>query len=176
MKTPRGDSQLIDPRFSRYQLRIAPSRIQGLGVFADQTIPKGQPVIEYTGEVVNMRQAKRRINRVLRPGGSKQICLFRSSPKTAIDGSVGGCGAERINHCCHSNLTSAVIAGHIWFFSRRRIRKGVELTLDYNLSIEAGRVRCRCGSSKCRGTINRKTTLQSTKIPGHMARSTSRSR
>jgi len=165
MRTASAESQLIDPRFSRYQLRIARSRIQGLGVFANETIPKGQPVIEYTGEVVDMRQAKRRINKALGPHGSKQICLFRTGPKTAIDGSVRGCGAERINHCCHSNLTSAVIAGHVWFFSRRRIRKGDELTLDYNLSIEAGRVRCHCGSPKCRGTINRKPAPGNMTIP-----------
>jgi SET domain-containing protein len=71
-----------------------------------------------------------------------------------LDGAVGGSGAELINHCCEPNLRTRRILGHIFYFSRRRIRRGDELTLDYRFSKKAPQVVCRCGSPSCRGTIN----------------------
>jgi SET domain-containing protein len=38
--------------------------------------------------------------------------------------------------------------------SRRRIKKGEELTVDYHFDADADRTPCSCGSKKCRGTIN----------------------
>lgn len=37
---------------------------------------------------------------------------------------------------------------------KREIDAGEELTVDYMFSGKIGRVRCRCGASACRGTIN----------------------
>jgi SET domain-containing protein len=71
-----------------------------------------------------------------------------------VDGSVGGSGAEYINHCCDPNLWAWIFKGHILYMSRREIRKGDELTIDYNFSKDVEIVRCRCGAKNCRGTIN----------------------
>jgi hypothetical protein len=38
--------------------------------------------------------------------------------------------------------------------SRRPIRAGAELTIDYSFSPNAAKVACRCGAPLCRGTIN----------------------
>jgi len=38
--------------------------------------------------------------------------------------------------------------------SKRPIRRGEELTIDYLFAKDIDKVRCRCGSAKCRGTIN----------------------
>jgi SET domain-containing protein len=43
------------------------------------------------------------------------------------------------------------------FLSLRRIRAGEELTLDYQFHDKAEEIPCRCGSAKCRGTINLKS-------------------
>lgn len=72
-----------------------------------------------------------------------------------IDGAVGGTGAELINHSCEPNLKLRKFRGHLWLFSVRRIRPGEELGYDYGFSETGRRVCCRCGSAKCRGTINR---------------------
>jgi SET domain-containing protein len=38
--------------------------------------------------------------------------------------------------------------------SKRAIRRGEELTVDYRFSTKIERVPCACGARKCRGTIN----------------------
>ena len=69
---------------------------------------------------------------------------------------MGGSGAEIINHSCDPNLYSCIVRGHILYMSKRAIRPGEELTVDYRFSDKIDEVRCRCGSSVCRGTINLK--------------------
>jgi SET domain-containing protein len=38
--------------------------------------------------------------------------------------------------------------------SRRAVRPGDELTVDYRFAKTMEKVPCRCGSARCRGTIN----------------------
>ncbi len=156
VKISSGSIPSVDPRFAGVTLRVRHSRIHGYGVYAAQIIPPRRKVIEYSGERIGVREALARIRKVLRPGGSKRISIFRLNRCWRIDGDVGGSGAELVNHCCEPNLMARIIRGHIFFFSRRRIRTGEELTLDYKLSPQALCVRCHCGSPNCRGTINRK--------------------
>jgi SET domain-containing protein len=156
MAAPRRLRPMIDPRFSRFPLRVGRSRIHRFGVFALQTIPRGRKVIEYTGERLSQRQARDRQRRTRRRGGPEIDTLFRLNRYWSVDGAVGGSGAELINHCCDPNLKTRRIRGHLYYFSCRRIRPGEELTVDYRFPAKAERAICRCGSPKCRGTINRK--------------------
>ena len=73
----------------------------------------------------------------------------------AIDGTIGGSGAEFINHSCDPNLVTRIGGGRIFFVSCRRISAGEELTLDYNITF-ATDLPCSCGAEKCRGIINQK--------------------
>jgi uncharacterized protein len=67
-----------------------------------------------------------------------------------LDGSVGGSGAEFINHSCDPNLTVRRMRSQIFLYSFRKIKEGEELTLDYGFHCSFP---CRCGSPKCRGTM-----------------------
>jgi SET domain-containing protein len=40
--------------------------------------------------------------------------------------------------------------------SKRRIRKGDELTVDYHFEKDIEDIPCKCGAANCRGTINLK--------------------
>jgi SET domain-containing protein len=115
-------------------------------VYAGERIPPNRKVIEYTGERINSQEAKRRD-----AGGPTY--LFALDKRWTLDGSVGGSGAELINHCCEPNLISRVMKGHILYMSLREIQPAEELTVDYNFDISSGRDECRCGSPKCRGVI-----------------------
>jgi len=146
----------ISPIFAAYPLRIGRSRVHGFGVFAASTIPRRRKVIEYTGERIRRREAIRRLWKLLGPRGLTKTYMFALNRIWRIDGAAGGSGAERINHSCNPNLFTRKMKGHILLFARRRIRRGEELSFDYRLHPKTVRVPCRCGSSNCRGFLNRK--------------------
>ena len=128
-------------------MHAEPSKIHRWGVYADETIPANRKVIEYTGEKIGRKETKIRAARPLN-------YIFTLDSYWSIDGSVGGSGAEFINHSCNPNLQARILKGHILYFSKRRIRKGEELTVDYHFSPDEEIVPCSCGASNCRGTIN----------------------
>jgi len=146
----------IDPRASRFRLQVHRSPIHGFGVFAKEVIPARQQIIEYTGERITRREALERLKKFWTPGRPKPIYFFRVSRYWDIDGSVGGSGAEFVNHSCSPNLSARRRRGHVFLFSRRNIRAGEELTLDYRFPANSERIPCRCGAPRCRGTINGK--------------------
>ena len=59
-----------------------------------------------------------------------------------------------LNHSCEPNIISRIIKGHILYFSKRDIKKGEELTVDYHFAADVEKVPCGCGAANCRGTIN----------------------
>lgn len=146
---PSKKKARIDPRFSCFALVVKKSRLHGRGVFAAEEIPAKRKVIEYTGEVISASEANDRDTSVV-------TYLFTLSRRRVVDGSVGGSGAEYVNHSCEPNLFVRIIKGHILYMSRRRIPIGEELTVDYRFSANVAVVPCNCGSPVCRGTINLK--------------------
>ena len=140
-----GAKPIIDRRYARFRLRVASSRIHRWGIYAGEAIPARRKVIEYAGEKIDWGERERR---------QDTTYLFRLNDEWLIDGSVGGSGAEFINHSCEPNLVARVFKGHILCFSLRSIRKGEELTFDYCCDGTGERVICGCGSKRCRGTIN----------------------
>lgn len=136
----------LDPRHTCFTLVIRRSKIHRYGVYAGEAIPKNRKVIEYTGERVNRKEAKKR-------GEGDHTYLFAVDPYWTLDGAVGGSGAEIINHSCDPNLISRVMKGHVLYMSLRSIARGEELTVDYNFDKSVEKTRCACGAKKCRGII-----------------------
>jgi len=128
-------------------MRVLPSAIHRWGVYAEEVIPAKRKVIEYTGERISRREIKKR-------SAGPLNYIFTLDSYWALDGLVGGSGAEYINHSCDPNLVSRIVNHHILYFSRRQIRKGEELTVDYHFAHNVEKVFCSCGTDKCRGTIN----------------------
>ena len=141
-------------RASPFKLRVKRSGIHRFGVFAGQDIPAKARVIEYTGERISFREARRRFLRIMKDHAGRFNYLARANSRCVIDGAVGGSGAELMNHSCDPNMNLRRARGRIWLVSLRRIRKGEELVLDYRFPKKGPPVRCRCGSAACRGTIN----------------------
>lgn len=139
-------SPSIDPRYACFKIAIRRSRIHRYGVYAEEFIPANRKVIEYTGERVNRREAKRR-------GDGNFTYLFAVDNYWTLDGAVGGSGAEIINHSCEPNLVSRVMKGHILYMSLRPIQVGEELTVDYHLDWNPPVTPCQCGTQRCRGTL-----------------------
>lgn len=140
----------IDPKASKFRLRLSYSPIHRWGVYAEERIPKGRKIIEYTGERISRRETKRRYEE------RKENYLFTLNSYWTVDGAVGGSGAQYINHCCDPNCYSQIRNGHILYMAKRDIEPGEELTIDYRFDKDVERVECRCGAAACRGTINLK--------------------
>ena len=137
----------MNPEYACFKLRVGPSPIHRWGVYAAEWIPKGRKIIEYTGEKVSRRETKIRADREFN-------YLFTLDSYWTIDGSVGGSGAEYINHCCEPNVESRIVRGHILYFAMRDIEKGEEMTLDYRFGADVEKHPCGCGAAGCRGMIN----------------------
>lgn len=139
----------INPRYAKFKLEIRPSKIHRWGVYALEDIPAKRQVMEYTGERIARVETKRRSE--LQSG---MIYLFTLDSYWCLDGAVGGSGAERVNHSCDPNIVSVVQNGRILYRSRRPIKAGEELTIDYHFSKDIDKIPCKCGAANCRGTIN----------------------
>lgn len=135
-----------------FRLAYHPSPIHRWGIFAMEPIPARRRVIEYTGERIKPDEVRRR-------GVRPRIYIFWVSPRVAIDGAIGGSGAEFINHSCAPNLIARKRHGRIHLVSLRPIEAGEELLLDYQVSGDAPLTPCRCGTPQCRGYLNRQDDL-----------------
>jgi SET domain-containing protein len=148
-KSAAAETPRISERHACYRLSVRPSKIHRWGVFAEEPIPKGRKIIEYTGERISRRETARR-------AGRKLNYLFTLDSYWTLDGSVGGSGAEFINHSCAPNCYAWIFKGHILYMAARDIQPGEELTIDYRFDPDVPKVPCGCGSPACRGTINLK--------------------
>ncbi len=163
----RVQAPSINPKHTCFQLSVRPSEIHRWGVYAEEFIPKGRKVIEYTGERCNRRETAKR-------AGGKLNYMFTLDSYWALDGSVGGSGAEYINHCCDPNCYAWVFRGHILYMAARDIHPSEELTIDYHFEAEVAPVRCGCGSRNCRGTINLKPEPKKRKAAAKTSKKTKR--
>ena len=116
------------------------SRIEGWGVFATQAINKNKRIVTYDGEKIPNKESIKRENRYLKNG---HIWCFKLNRLYVRDAAVGGNIARFINHSCTPNCYTQIIGDTIWIIAARNIRRGEELTYNYNTEGTAG-IRCRC--------------------------------
>ena len=121
---------------------LGKSLIAGQGIFTKKPIKKGQYVCRLKGKTF-YRKYNEQTDRELGAnwfGLGKDVWVDPVFP------------LSHINHSCDPNLG---MKGKIMFYALRDIQKGEELTFDYSISEEemSWRMRCRCGSKKCRGQM-----------------------
>ena len=117
------------------------SKIHQWGVFATQPISKNKRIVDYAGEKISNQESLRRERRYINNG--EHIWCFKLTNRSVIDAAVGGNVARFINHSCHPNCYIDIKKGVIWIRAARNIRKGEELTYDYNTDGE-GLIECKC--------------------------------
>lgn len=105
------------------------SKLHGFGVFASEPINKNKRIIDYSGELITNKQSERREDIYLTKGC---IWVFRVNRNWSRDAAVGGNVARFINHSCKPNSYIQVVGKTIWVRAAKPIRKGEELTYDYN--------------------------------------------
>ena len=130
------------------------SGIHGRGVFATTSIPGGTRLIEYKGERISDEESE------LRYPDTTHTFLFMLENSEIIDGGRNGNTSRWINHSCEPNCEASEEHGRMFIDSLRHIETGEEITIDYNLYIEARytaalkrEYACVCEMQKCRGTL-----------------------
>ncbi|XP_031281654.1 histone-lysine N-methyltransferase ASHH2 [Pistacia vera] len=131
---------------------------KGHGLLLREDVTKGQFIIEYVGEVLDMQtyEARQKEYAAL---GHKHFYFMTLNGSEVIDACVKGNIGRFINHSCNPNCRTEkwMVNGEICIglFALRDIKEEEELTFDYNYVrvFGAAAKKCYCGSPQCRGYI-----------------------
>lgn len=102
----------------RYAVKRAAT---GLGLFAVRPFAVGKRIIEYLGPVVTSDVV----------ANSRKRYFFELDEEYAIDGSARSNLARYINHSCRPNAEAFITGKRIWIWSKRAIKAGDQITIDY---------------------------------------------
>ncbi|KAH9624060.1 hypothetical protein KSS87_001821 [Heliosperma pusillum] len=131
---------------------------KGYGLQVLEDIFEGKFLIEYVGEVLDLQSYEAR-QKDYAFQGHKHFYFMTLNGNEVIDACSKGNLGRFVNHSCDPNCRTEkwVVNGEICvgLFALRNIRKGEELTFDYNYVrvFGAAAKKCYCGALKCRGYI-----------------------
>lgn len=127
-------------------LVVRRSGIVGQGLFAGTPIAARAKIGEFEGEVIGLREARRRAR-------GQRIIAIVELERHALDATRMKHGFRFINHSCAPNTFFRCTPQRAEIYALRDIAAGEELTVDYGESQHNGRLPCRCGAPGCRGRI-----------------------
>ncbi|CAN6273036.1 unnamed protein product [Urochloa humidicola] len=145
-------------RRSYAKLRWFHSGKKGFGLQLQEDVAEGRFLIEYVGEVLDITSYEDR-QRYYASRGQKHFYFMALNGGEVIDACTKGNLGRFINHSCSPNCRTEkwMVNGEvcIGIFAMRNIKKGEELTFDYNYVRVSGAApqKCFCGTAKCRGYI-----------------------
>lgn len=118
--------------------------LAGLGLFAGETIKKGETIIEYIGEILNKEEADKR---------TRSQYLFEVSRNKTIDGTPRWNIARYCNHACEeaANAESEIKRGRVFVQAIKAIKEGEEIVYDYGEEFVKEHILpygCRCTAKK----------------------------
>ena len=137
----------VHPPYQKFAVRVARSRIDGFGVFAQEPMPARRKIGEIRGESITLAEARRRAS------GLQRIMIVEISDRKAIDASRSSDPMRFTNHSCAANARLVIRAGRIEFYSLREISVGEEVTVNYGETHHEGRLQCQCGAPGCIGKL-----------------------
>ena len=120
-KTAVKAVKLPDHHFKNVKVKRG---LAGLGLFAGESIKKGEVIIEYIGEILNKEEAEKK---------KTGQYLFEVTPNKTIDGSVRWNIARYCNHACEeaANAESEIKKGRVFIQAVKNIKEGDEIVYDY---------------------------------------------
>ncbi|VFQ94966.1 unnamed protein product [Cuscuta campestris] len=135
---------------------------KGYGLQLLEAVSEGRFLIEYVGEVLDMDAYEKRQSEYASKG-HKHFYFMTLYGGEVIDACAKGNLGRFINHSCDPNCRTEkwIVNGEVCvgIFALRDIKKGEEVTFDYNYVriFGAAAKKCVCGSSQCRGYIGSDT-------------------
>lgn len=130
-----------------FPLLVKSSRIDGKGAFAVRSIPAKKKIGNLGGEVISLREARRRASKI------RRVAMVEFGNGSALDASINSNELRYVNHSCQPNTYMRVAFDRVEFYSLRKIRKGEELTCNYGETHHEGQLKCRCGAVGCKGFL-----------------------
>lgn len=115
----------------------------GLGLFAEEPIPKGACIIEYVGREIPKEEEYT----------SRSKYLFEVNSRMTIDGKPKWNKAGYINHSCRPNAEPEIRNRRIFIMAKRAIRPGEEILYDYGKEYFDDHIKpygCRCEKCKAK--------------------------
>ena len=136
-------------------IEVRRSEVHGTGVFAQRALPRGAAIGRYEGRRYPPSEVDSR------DWDHSLTYVFGLSDGSLIDGSDGGNATRFLNHSCAPNCIAYEVTspdGERWIEieTRRRVRSGAELFIDYCLNAgdaDPADYPCRCGARRCRGSL-----------------------
>ncbi|XXG88037.1 hypothetical protein AAC387_Pa12g0307 [Persea americana] len=141
------------------KMKLVKTEKCGSGLVADDDIKQGEFVIEYVGEVIDDKTCEDRLWEMKRRGETN-FYLCEINRDMVIDATYKGNKSRFINHSCQPNteMQKWRIDGEtrIGIFATRDIRKGEDLTYDYQFVQFGEDQNCYCGALSCRQKLGNK--------------------
>ena len=127
-------------------VEVRASRINGRGLFASARLPGRRKLGEISGELVRLPGAWKKVEK------SDKIYLIELNQRQALECSSGN-SFRYLNHSCAANCYMRIAHRRVEVYTRRPIRPGEELTVDYGITPHQGGMRCGCGAPRCKGRL-----------------------
>ena len=151
------------PKKKKIEARLSP--IHGNGVFATDTIAKGERVVRYRGTRRTHEEVDAEYGEIDENG---HTFLFTLNDDYVVDANTGGNIARWINHSCKPNCEAVIEENakgkrhkdKVFIEAIRKIAAGEELTYNYGITLDERQTPalkklwgCRCGQKNCTGTM-----------------------
>ncbi len=131
----------------KFPIKNAPSIIDGQGAFAAVAIPGRRKIGNLGGELITLRQARKRA------AATRRVAMVEFGNGYALDASVNANALRYLNHSCQPNCYMRCINNRVEFWTLRALKKGEELTCNYGPTHHDGKLKCRCGAPGCKGVL-----------------------
>ncbi|VEU21348.1 DEKNAAC102337 [Brettanomyces naardenensis] len=169
--------QCQNQRFQKNQfadVSIFLTEHKGYGMRADSDIPAHTFIVEYKGEVIDSQEYKLRKEQYANEG-IKHFYFMMIREDEIIDATKRASLGRFCNHSCDPNayIEKWVVNKRyrMGIFAKRGIRKGEEITFDYNVDRYGSEPqKCYCGAKNCVGYLGGKTQTEILALLPHAAR------
>ncbi|MFA5132440.1 MAG: SET domain-containing protein [Candidatus Paceibacterota bacterium] len=140
-KLSPNTKQLPDHHFKAVKVKRG---LDGLGLFAEEQIKKGEMIIEYIGNILTKEEADKK---------TTSQYLFEVSRNKTIDGTPRWNIARYCNHACNeaANAESDITKGRVIIKAIKTINIGDEIVYDYGEEFVKEHIAphgCRCKAKK----------------------------
>lgn len=130
---------------------------RGWGLELREPAHEGDFIIEYVGEVLTAKDARRRMEQAM-ANNEPHVFQLDLGNDQIIDARHKGNLARFVNHSCDPNcaLQKWNVRGvtRVGIIAKRRIEAGEELSFDYSFEQSSDlHFHCLCGAPNCRGTL-----------------------